>query len=198
MMRTRMLAVLLVLCAALAVTPGRAESHSKAWLDRWAEELFREARELSLADEEPDVPLSGRLILAYTDLKGKCSVYSKFSGPKKDPRPKDPFFQPVWSNGQPLFREIPASCWAKTVEECDWLIVYGGFETSRNKNYYGAGIDRVVVTTRVCVLDPAEKRIVLEETIGTDAPGVRTSTPTGRVMIDEAQSYIISLIMGKE
>ena len=200
MMRIRISAILLALCLLLVSVPAAAEreSHSEAWLDRWARELFEEAQKQPALDEQPEVPLSGRLILVYAELSGKCNVYCKYGGPKTDPRPQDPFFQPVWSNGQPLYPDIPASCWADSVEDCDWLIVYGGFETGRNKGFYGGNIDRVIVTTRVYVLDPREKKIVLTRTIGTDTPASRTSNPTGKVLSEQAKDYIIRLITSQE
>ena len=192
-------ALLMALCLLMASVPAMSESHSEAWLDNWARELLEETLEQPVSAEQPEIPLRGKMILAYKELNGKCNVYGKYSMmAKEDPHPEDPFFQPVVSTGQPVLPEVPASCWAESVEECDWLIIYGGYETSRTKGYYGGNIDRVVVETRVHVLDPREKRIVLTEIIGSDVPGIRTTNPTGRVKFDEAEACIVKLLTGEE
>jgi hypothetical protein len=56
----------------------------------------------------------------------------------------------------------------------------------------------VIVTTRVYVVDPKEKRIVMEETIGTDTPGIKTKNPKGQVLYDEAEKFIIRLVTGEQ
>ena len=197
-MRIRIPALILALSMVFAYAAAAAEEHSEYWLDSWADEVFREALGQPASAEKPDIPLTGRLVLAYVDQRGKCNVYCKYGGPKADPRPEDPFFQPVYSNGQPIYPEIPASRWADAVENCGWLIVYGGFETGRNTDYYGKGIDRVIVTTRLYVLDPVARRIVLEEEIGTDAPGIRTGSPRGQVLFSEADALITRLAAGDQ
>ena len=198
-MRIRITVLLLSVCLILVSVPALAESHSEGWLDNWAGEIYNEALKQPVTSDQPDIPLEGKMILAVLGLDGKCGTCDKYSMmAKNDPHPDDPFFQPVLSNGQPKYTSIPASCWANTVEECEWLILYGGFETGRNKGFYGGNIDRVIVTTRVYVVDPKEKRIVMEETIGTDTPGIKTKNPKGQVLYDEAEKFIIRLVTGEQ
>ena len=193
----RIIVMFLSVCLLFVSVPALSENVSEAWLSNWAGEIYHEAIQQPSPSDRPNLPLEGKIILAFLDLNGKFNVSGKYSiMAKKDPHPDAPFFQPVVSNGQPKFASIPSSCWANTIEECDWLIVYGGFETGRNKGFYGGNIDRVIVTTRLFVLDPKGKRIVLEETIGTDAPGIQTRNPRGQVLFDEAGKYIIRLATG--
>ncbi len=199
-MKKRLFVILVVACMLVAVYPAVAEEDhfSQEWLSNWAAGVLAEALEKPAAGEKLSLPLSGKTILVYHDCYwgSKCNVYRKTETGRKDPHPKDPFFQPVYSNGEPVYPSVLASVWAETVENCDWLIVYGGFETDREKNYYFGGTDRVTVETRVYVLDVREKQSVLLEVIGVDKPGRRTEMDhtSGRVMFDEAEAFISRLL----
>ena len=167
-------------------------------MDSWANEIYESAMDAQPSDGIPKLPLSGKIILAYHDSTG-CNVYSKRSMmAKTDPFPEAPYFQAVFSDGTPKYEDVPESVWADSFEECDYLIVYGGFEVSRNAGYYEGGADRVTTKTVVYVLDPKEKVVLLSKDIGVDAPGSVTDHTTGRVLYDEADAYITYLLTGQE
>ena len=86
----RIAALLAALSLAFICTLAAAENHSEYWLNSWADDLFKEAQQQPEPAEPPDLPLAGRLILAYVDANGKCNVYCKYGGPKVDPLPEDP------------------------------------------------------------------------------------------------------------
>lgn len=108
-----------------------------------------------------------------------------------------PRYYPVTKTGStlsPTFSHIPSSRYASSFEQCDTLILYGGFESERNEKYYEGGFDRVTVTTLVFVLDTKTKTIQHVKVIDTDAPPARTSRPVGEEKISDAIAYITPLL----
>ena len=204
----RTAALLLVFCVlfgtfALEPVRGCADEGSgtitKEQTTRWADELLEAAINKKVSKKGPEIPLTGKVILAYHECyynKG-CVVYGKYDpdGSKGDPTPGEPFFQPLYSSGTPIF-DVPASTWASTIEECNWLIVYGGFEVDRRKEYYMDGSDRVSVATRVYVINPKKSRIVYYKDLGTDVPGNRTDHTSGKVDHKAAEAEIMYLLTG--
>ena len=165
-------------------------------LDQWAKNIFDTALESGKRGDAPALPLSGKSVLVFCDSKN-CNVYNKYSmKAKTDPHPDDPFFQPVFSDGEPIFPEVPVSVWADSTDACDYLILYGGFETDRVEGFYEGGADRVSTETIVYVIDPKEKQILLTKSVGKDVPRNVTDHPQGRVMYDEAEEYIQELLIG--
>ena len=141
----------------------------------------------------------GKVILCYLDRSGKFNVYNKSDSKaqKIDNSDKQvPYYLPVLSDGSPVLKGVDTARFANSVSECDTLIVYGGFESSRFRDYYGQGWDRVGITTLVFVIDAKDKKILHVETIGTDTPGVRTedSHTTGYTLYDLADKYVIGLL----
>ena len=203
-MTKRLFMILLAVCVLAAAIPAIAEEDrfSNEWLRCWAAEILAEALEKPVAGDQLSLPLSGKVILVYHDCYwgSQCNVYRKTKTGRDDPHPEAPFFQPVYSNGEPVYPSVPVSIWAETVEDCDWLIVYGGFETDRDKNFYFGDIDRVTVETRVYVLNAREKRAALLEVIGVDRPERRTTMDhtSGWVMHDEAEAFISRLLTDGE
>ena len=173
-------------------------------LDKWAADIFNTVYEST--DKSSDyknidkIPLSGETILAYYHKTDDpcCNVYCKYNMPgyvpnDKDLIPESPFFLPVVSNGDPVIPDVPESAQAEYKEKCEYLIVYGGFESGRIEGYYQGNIDRVSTKTVVYVIDPQKEKLLLRKTIGTNSPGDVTSTPTGQVMHDQAKDYIAHL-----
>ena len=180
------------------------DSYSEYNLDKWATDIFNTVVESSEkhSDSENNVkiPLSGKTILAYYDKSDNpsCNVYCKNNMPSYETSnydiiPDSPFFLPVVSNGDPVIPNVPESAWADYKEKCEYLIIYGGFESGRVADFYEGNVDRVSTTTVVYVIDPRKEKVLLLKTIGTDSPGAVTYNPTGQVMHDEAKKYIAHL-----
>lgn len=185
----------------------KTDAYSERNLDKWATDIFNTVCESSdkPSDSEKNVkiPLSGKTILAYYDRidNPSCNVYCKYNITSyetagEDPIPDAPFFMPVVSNGDPVIPDVPESAWADFKEQCEYLIIYGGFESGRIADYYEGNIDRESVATVVYVIDPRKEKILLIKTIGTDSPGAVTYNPTGQVMHDEAVNFIVHLFEG--
>ncbi len=82
-------------------------------------------------------------------------------------------------------------------KECDYLIVCGGFELSREKKYYQGGIDRVSVETRVYIIDMKKAHIVFEKDFGIDTPHpISADHTTGYVNYRDSEAYIRYLLTG--
>ena len=98
--------------------------------------------------------------------------------------------------GTSFFEHALPSHFANSIDECDTLIVYSGFESGRNVNYYSNGADRVSITTIVLVIDAKARELQHIEIIGTDSPSSVTdmSHTTGRLKDKEAEQYIASLV----
>ena len=171
-------------------------------IHKWADSMLKTAQKRNPLSITASVPLDGKLILAYHNVEKSegCHVYGKYDikhEKYEDPFPDNPFFQPVSYDGTTIY-DYPPSVWANTQKECDYLIVFGGFEESREKNYYSGGIDRVSVETEVYVIDTKKSRIVDVELIGINIPAPITDHTTGYVYKEEAEKYIQYLLTGIE
>lgn len=82
---------------------------------------------------------------------------------------------------------------ADTRGECGYLIVYGGFISRKEKNYYKGGISRNTVSTEVFVIDAVKKEVIHIEHIGTNAPQAVTTTPTGSILSNDALNYMANI-----
>ena len=206
--KTRILILFFLAClffgsvhAYAASSSKKDKAPTKEQMHKWADSTLKAALKKKIGKYEPSVPLKGKIILSFhsVDKTKGCYVYGKYAIDSKnyeDPHPDDPFFQPVSYNGAPEY-DVPASTWANTKKECDYLIVYGGFELSREKKYYRGGIDRVSVETRVYIIDMKKTHIVFEKDFGIDTPNpISTDHTTGYVNYRDSEAYIRYLLTG--
>ena len=91
---------------------------------------------------------------------------------------------------------IDPAFYAGSIEECDYLIVFGGFESDRDREYYKGGADRVEITTLVLVFDAREKELLHLKSLGTFLPNWKTNNPVGLAYVVKVYEYIISLMAG--
>lgn len=215
--------MLLVLCACGkdTVSLKDPETGSRSEISTWATELYNDGldymfdhgfkesefgRGLYCSKNNPRMTERGG-----SSWKGKYIVASLGSGGTVIPKYKTseyggedsfhdyPFFTPVGIDGQLRYPNLPAKVWANSREECDYLVVYGGYTSKVDKNYYtavysggGAGsADRVTVTTMYCVIDAHTGKVVNVSKVGTDTPGdYGVSSNIGKLLDKEAQGDI--------
>ena len=200
-LKSRILILFFLVClfvgsvqAYAAGSSKKAKVPTEKQMHNWADKIVKTAinRNIDLS-RKPTFPLRGKLILVYhsPDKSEGCSVFGKYDIKlKEDPHPNDPFFQPVSSKGVPKY-DVPASTWANTQKECDYLVVYGGFEHSREKRYYQGGIDRVSVATSVYIIDPKKSRTVYCDVLAIDTPPPMTNRTTGTVDRRRAEARVL-------
>ena len=82
---------------------------------------------------------------------------------------------------------------ARSIEECKYLIIVAGVTSNIEKEVYMGGIDRNTTSTVVMIVDVASEEVVHIEHIGTVRPSDVTQFATGRMMEDEAVEYIMSI-----
>ena len=106
-----------------------------------------------------------------------------------------------WAGTFGMLREsIPQEVFADSVDECRYLIAYGGCEANVAEDYYGlipfseGTIDRTDITTIVVVIDAVEREVLHIEIIGTDVPEASTESPYGDQLTEEAITYIMELL----
>ena len=102
-------------------------------------------------------------------------------------------------------KSVPQSVYANTLDECRYLIAYGGCYANIIENYYalgpnGKGItDRIDVTTVVLVVDTQTREVVHIQNIGTEIPGpsvdVARGENYGSTLTKEANAYISQLLL---
>lgn len=94
-----------------------------------------------------------------------------------------------------MFKSIMYDRFAASIEECDTLVLYGGFESNREKEYYKGGVDRVTTTTLVFIMDPKAKTTQHIEIIGFRTPSFsQTTDPVGSTAISDLIEYIEKLL----
>lgn len=144
------------------------------------------------ADDAVGYAADGKTILAvyHANKEESLSVYEQDGMVN----PKEPYYLPTYTNGDPIYANIPPERFANHVNDCEYLIVFGGFESGRNVGYYSGGVDRVIITTLVLVIDVQSEKVLHIQNIGTDSPGMTTSNPTGRALYDEAGQYLTVLL----
>jgi len=107
-----------------------------------------------------------------------------------------PRFTPVLQDVGIQVISVSPERFADSLEECDTLIVYGGYVTARQADFYGKGVDRVTVATLVFVIDVREAKLLHIEVISVWRPGEVTyeGMTTGRTKINEARLYVTDLL----
>ena len=205
--KSRILVLFFLVCLFFGSVHAYAASSSKKakvptekQMNSWANKIVNTATKRKIDNQRPHFPLRGNLILVYhsPDKSEGCHVYGKYDCKlSKDPHPNDPFFQPVSGKGVPKY-DVPAYTWANTQKECDYLVVYGGFEESREKRYYQGGIDRVSIATRVYIIDPKKSRTVYCNTLAIDTPPPMTNHTTGKVDRLRAEAEVLYILTGKK
>lgn len=141
-------------------------------------------------DNSADV--GDKVIYGYWRERSGFTVYEN-----EFPTDKKPLYMPALPNGNvPLYGGIDPARFANHVDECQTLIIYGGFVSSRAVDAYLPGVDRVGITTLVFIIDAQERKLQHVEVIGTDLPGVSTdlSRTTGDTFQAEAEEYALGLL----
>lgn len=107
-----------------------------------------------------------------------------------------PTYCPVETGGYIIYPDIEIDRFANSIDECDYLILYGGFESSRDVGYYTGGVDRVGTTTQVFIVDAKTHELVHVEWIDTDLPGFSTESThtTGTINVADMKKYLVSLL----
>ena len=101
---------------------------------------------------------------------------------------------------------VPQDVFADTIDECRYLIAYGGCHSNILENYFSispeakGSIDRTDTTTVVLVIDAQQRTVLHIENIGTDIPkaggDLTRGDHIGDTLTEEANAYISKLLLG--
>ena len=86
-----------------------------------------------------------------------------------------------------------ADAFARSTDECRYLIVMTGVISRVEEGYYMGDLDRMSTSTEVLIIDTSSEEVVHIEHIGTNCPGDVAQFTTGKMLEDEALSYVLSL-----
>jgi hypothetical protein len=94
----------------------------------------------------------------------------------------------------PSYATAPLERMTRDPDQAQTLIVIDEFVQRIDDDFYEGGFDRYVVATMVYVIDVATETMTHVELIGLDAPGATTNTRWGSPLVEDAWSYINSLV----
>ena len=98
-----------------------------------------------------------------------------------------------------IYKDIDTEAVARSIDEAEYLIVYCGFVSRVDKEFYNGGIDRTLVTTLVLVIDVQDRSVVHIENVGTDCPdGYISDRSRGFALDDAALDYMNGLCGGNK
>lgn len=80
------------------------------------------------------------------------------------------------------------------IDACDYIIVFGGYKSLADEDYYMGGINRYGMTMLVFVIDARELTCLHIESVSTDLPGSPTDHTTGYLDRESAEEYIAELL----
>lgn len=149
---------------------------------------------------ETPISIQGKVILCEYILSKKYDSFSVYRNIRDAAlwSSTKPQYYPLWPSAQNPFEDADyaPSLFADSLGECDFLIVYGGYESLRNEAYYMDAIDRIETTTMVFVIDAKNRQLLHIENIGTVNPAssTRSDQTTGPTMTSESAQYIQSLL----
>lgn len=144
------------------------------------------------------VLLEGQTIIGEASHEG-TQMSVKYNSENKDP--SLPTYWPSLFGGNamgPVDYNIDPRVFAESIDECDTLIISGGFESLREEGYYLGELDRVTITTLVFIIDVHERKILHIESIGSDLGDPKNGINEGRVLGDEREQYILTLILNSQ
>ena len=87
-----------------------------------------------------------------------------------------------------------ADSFARSVDECRYLIVMMGVISNVEEGFYMGNIDRCTTSTEVLIIDTSSEEVVHIEHIGANRPADTTQFATGKMLEDEATEYVRSLM----
>ena len=80
------------------------------------------------------------------------------------------------------------------IDECDYIIVFGGYISLADEDYYMGGYNRYGMTMLVFVIDARDMTCLHIESVYTDLPGSPTDHTTGHKDRTAAEEYIAELL----
>lgn len=85
---------------------------------------------------------------------------------------------------------------ADSLDECKYLILYGGFESLLEEDFYFQG-DRVTISTLVILIDAQSREIVAIKDLGSDTPpAFKAEKGFGDVKDTEARQFVADVLWG--
>lgn len=171
---------------------------------------------IAFLDEEAGEELTGSyslpagkvIIASYNPYEGSTHALEAFYangdwGP--DDHGDPPLFYPQSMFGtldmyqmQDALTDVPSDTFANSTDECDYLIVFDGVESSIEEDYYVGGWDRVSVTTIALVIDVKQGKVVHIENVGVDTPAsYQATSTTGEMLRDELAVYLHGLLLDR-
>ncbi len=143
----------------------------------------------------------GGVVLAGPRFDVHANVYAEADATKAE---NYPAFFPIsvswgntqvnWDNQAEPWKNY-SDCFADSVDDWKYIVMYKDYFSRREEKYYAGGLDRVSVTTLVLVIDAQTEEIVHIKCIATDCPpGVNATSTTGSLMREEALDYIYGIL----
>ena len=87
-----------------------------------------------------------------------------------------------------------ADAFARSTDECRYLMVMMGVISRVEEGYYMGNIDRDTVSTEVLIIDVASEEVVHIEHIGANRPGDVAQFTSGKMLEDDANEYVRGLL----
>jgi hypothetical protein len=139
-------------------------------------------------------PLKGKVVMASCDYRGVFNVYDCYDLTYQNH--SYPQYTPSYTNSSPLFSNSAPELFADTIAECDYLVLFGGFISRYDAEYFEDGSDRIGITTLVLVINANEKILLHIKALDEDLPEASSGSDQtfGTVDKDAAYSYIGSLL----
>lgn len=178
--------------------------------DEWATGLMADAAR-KMYDDGDVYPgeLEGGELFLFEGEYAECDIVYSSDGVREKYTGSQPDIdgKVVWGHLSPagqvqlfagsIYKDLDDEAVAESIDEAKYLIVYCGFVSRVDKGFYDGGIDRVLMTTLVLVIDVQERSVVHIENVGTDCPsGYMSDRSRGFALDDAALEYMNGLCGG--